>query len=152
MQWSGNVTAAVQVRTCGGEEVEVEVVVEVEVEVMLELELEQELELEVQEVSSKQDYSKCVQRRNSALRELPTMASRSADITRQTAGSAVVALCATAITQFCRNQHQPAHRRGRPGQGRCRDWNRIFGSHDLPAVQIFANVSRTHLLRMISFS
>ena len=59
---------------------------------------------------------------------------------------AAFATRATALTRIGRNQHQPSHRRGRAGQGRRRHWNRVFGSHDKPALQVFTNVSRTRVL------
>jgi hypothetical protein len=65
---------------------------------------------------------------------------------------AAFAMRATALTRIGRNQHQPSHRRGWAGQGRCRHWNRVFGSHDMPALQVFANVSRTRVLGVIEFS
>jgi hypothetical protein len=58
---------------------------------------------------------------------------------------------ATALTRIGRNQHQPSHRRGRAGQGRRPHWNRVSGSHDMPALQVFTNVSRTRVLGMIWF-
>ncbi len=77
-----------------------------------------------------------------------SMASRSADITRQTAGSLCPLLVALEAHTIVRDQHQPAHRCGRPGHGRRRHWHWIFGPHDMPAVQILPNVRSKCLPRM----
>ena len=80
-----------------------------------------------------------------------TMAARSADITRQTAGLLLLYLEGRQTHPFVRDQHQFAHRCGRSGPGRRGHRHRIFGSHDLSALQILPNVSLIPLMSMTSF-
>lgn len=80
--------------------------------------------------------------------QISTMASRSADITRQTAGSLCPPLVALEAHSLVRDQHQLAHRCGRPGHSRRRYGHWIFGPHDMPAMQILPNVRSKSLLRM----